>query len=102
MDYPREQYPINIRFVTQGMLKVSKEDVPEGLKEWPKEKVWQWALDYFEQLSKQAMVAAVAYLEPQEDSMPGCVEVNDDPEDFPILAQSEEWDAFMGAKATLK
>jgi len=93
MDYPRAEYPINIRFLAQGMLKVPKIDVPEGLKEWPPEKVWEWAQEYLGKVTRDGLIAALAYLDVEEDSVADAVEANDE-EDYPILVQSKAWDAF--------
>lgn len=91
----QEDFPVNIRFVAQGMLKVAKCDVPDGIKDWPKEKVWEWAQKYFEEHCSRLgeVMAAIAYLGPEEDCQPGAVEL-DDQEEYPILVQSKEWQAF--------
>jgi hypothetical protein len=55
----------------------------------------EWAREYWRTLTRQDLLAAVAYLDIEEDAMPGAVEDNDG-EDYEILSETKEWAAFHG------
>jgi hypothetical protein len=90
---------LNIRFLAQGMLKLSPEQLPEGFFEWSVQDQIQWAKDYWESRTREDLLEAVAYLDLEEDSVPDCLEVDD--EDYTILAQTSIWDAFYGGSKNL-
>jgi hypothetical protein len=83
---------LNIRFLAQGMLKLSPEQLPEGFFEWSVQDQIQWAKDYWESRTREDLLEAVAYLDLQEDSVSDCLEVDD--EDYTILAQTAAWEAY--------
>jgi hypothetical protein len=67
---------LNIRFLAQGMIKLSPDDLPAG----------------WDNLSREDLLKAVAYLEIEEDSVPDCLEV--DNENYDILARTPAWAVF--------
>jgi len=83
---------LNIRFLAQGMIKLSPDDLPAGFFSWSREEQIKWAKDRWENLSREEMLKAVAYLEIEEDSAPDCLEV--DNENYDILARTPAWAAF--------
>ncbi len=83
---------LNIRFLAQGMLKLSPEQLPEGFFEWSVQNQIQWAKDYWENRTREDLLAGVAYLDLEEDSVLDCLEVDD--EDYTILAQTAAWVAY--------
>jgi hypothetical protein len=92
-EYSPEDYPINIRFVCQGMVKVPQEVVPPDLKTRTRQEIMEWARNYWQTLSREDLLAAVAYLDIEEDASPGAVEENDG-DDYEILAETQEWFQF--------
>ncbi len=88
-----EDYPINLRFLAQGMLHVPKEAIPDGMRYKSKEDIWKWALDYFAERSREELLAAVADLDIEVNAGPGCVELRD--EGYTILAEIREWYVYM-------
>jgi hypothetical protein len=83
---------LNIRFLAQGMIKLSPDDLPAGFFSWSREEQIEWAKERWDNLSREEMLKAVAYLEIEEDSVPDCLEV--DNENYDILAQTPAWAAF--------
>ncbi len=83
---------LNIRFLAQGMIKLSPDDLPAGFFSWSREEQIKWAKERWDNLSREEMLKAVAYLEIEEDSVPDCLEV--DNENYDILAQTLAWVAF--------
>jgi hypothetical protein len=83
---------LNIRFLAQGMIKLSPDDLPAGFFSWPREEQIKWAKERWDNLSREEMLKAVAYLEIEEDSVPDCLEV--DNENYDILARTPAWAAF--------
>ena len=84
---------LNIRFLAQGMMKLAAEQLPQGFFTWPRENQIKWAQDFWDNRTRQDMLDAVAYLTMEEDSVPDCLEV-DDQDNYPILAQTTAWKAF--------
>jgi hypothetical protein len=82
----------NIRFLAQGMIKLSSEDLPAGFFSWAREDQVKWAKDYWDRLSREDLLEGVAYLTIEEDSVPDCLEM--DNENYDILAQTAAWAAF--------
>jgi hypothetical protein len=83
---------LNIRFLAQGMIKLSPDDLPAEFFSWSREEQIKWAKKRWENLSREEMLKAVAYLTIEEDSVPDCLEV--DNENFDILARTPAWTAF--------
>jgi hypothetical protein len=83
---------LNIRFLAQGMIKLSPDDLPAGFFSWSREEQIRWALERWDNLSREEMLKAVAYLDIEEDSVPDCLEV--DNESYDILARTPAWAAF--------
>jgi hypothetical protein len=83
---------LNIRFLTQGMIKLSPDDLPAEFFSWSREEQIRWAKDHWDHLSREDLLRAVAYLEIEEDSVPDCLEV--DNENYDILARTPAWAAF--------
>ena len=83
---------LNIRFLAQGMIKLSPEDLPAGFFSWAREDQVKWAKDYWDRLSREDLLEGVAYLTIEEDSVPDCLEM--DNENYDILAQTAAWAAF--------
>jgi len=48
-------------------------------------------------MTKQDFMQALDYLDPEEDSVPDCLEVDD--EEYTILAETPAWKAFMAEGA---
>ena len=92
-EYKPEDFPINIRFVCQGMVKVPKEKVPPDLKNRSAQEIMEWAREYWRTLTRQDLLAAVAYLDIEEDAQPGAVEEKDG-DDYEILSEIKEWACF--------
>ncbi len=92
-EYAPADYPINIRFVCQGMVKVPKDKVPADLKNRSPKEIMEWAQEYWRTLTRQDLLAAVAYLDLEEDAQPGAVEENDG-DDYAILSETKEWACF--------
>jgi hypothetical protein len=92
-EYDPEDFPINIRFVCQGMVKVPKDKVPADLKSRSPQEIMEWAREYWLTLTREDLLAAVAYLDLEEDTFPGAVEDNDGDE-YEILAATREWGSF--------
>lgn len=93
-----EAHGLNIRFLAQGMLKVGPEQLPPDFFAWPRDKQIEWALAFWDARSWQELLDGVAYLTIEEDSVPDCLEVDD--EEYTILAETPAWTAFCseGAK----
>lgn len=85
-------YGLNIRFLAQGMVKLSPEDLPAGFFSWSREEHIRWAKERWNSLSREELLKAVAYLEIEEDSAPDCLEVEN--ENYDILARTPAWAAF--------
>lgn len=85
---------VNLRYLVQGMIKVPLDDLPDGFDDMTPQQVMEWADDYFRARGKNELVAGVDYLDPEEDSKVGAVEVLDD-EDFSDLVWRKEWAGFM-------
>jgi hypothetical protein len=83
---------LNIRFLAQGMIKLSPDDLPAGFFSWSREDQIKWAKERWDNLSREEMLKAVAYLDIEEDSVPDCLEV--DNENYDIWAQTPAWAAF--------
>jgi len=83
---------LNIRFLAQGMIKLTPEELPEGFFSWAREDQIKWAKDYWDRLSREDILDGVAYLTIEEDSVPDCLEI--DNENYDLLAQTEAWAAF--------
>jgi hypothetical protein len=83
---------LNIRFLAQGMIKLTPEELPEGFFSWAREDQVKWAKDYWDRLSREDLLEGVAYLTIEEDSVPDCLEM--DNENYDILAQTAAWRAF--------
>ncbi len=83
---------LNIRFLAQGMVKLTPEELPAGFFSWTREEQIKWAKEYWDGLPREDLLKAVAYLDIEEDSVPDCLEV--DNEDFDILARTPAWVAF--------
>jgi hypothetical protein len=77
---------LNIRFLAQGMVKLSPDELPEGFFSWSREEQIKWAKERWDNLSREELLEAVAYLEIEEDSVPDCLEV--DNENYDILART--------------
>lgn len=83
---------LNIRFLAQGMIKLSPDDLPSGFFSWSREEQIKWAKERWDNFSREDLLKAVAYLEIEEDSVPDCLEV--DNENYDILARTPAWFAF--------
>jgi hypothetical protein len=83
---------LNIRFLAQGMIKLSPDDLPAEFFSWSREEQIEWAKERWNNLSREDLLKAVAYLDIEEDSVPDCLEV--DNENYDILAQTPAWAAF--------
>ncbi len=83
---------LNIRFLAQGMIKLPPDDLPAGFFSWSREEQIKWVKEYWDNLSREDLLKAVAYLEIEEDSVPDCLEV--DNENYDILAQTPAWETF--------
>jgi len=86
------KHGLNIRFLAQGMIKLSPDDLPAGFFSWSREEQIKWAKEYWGHLSRDELLKAVAYLDIEEDSVPDCLEV--DNENYDILAHTPAWVAF--------
>lgn len=83
---------LNIRFLAQGMIKLTPDDLPAGFFSWSREEQIKCAKKYWDGLSREDLLKAVACLDIEEDSVPDCLEV--DNENYDILAQTPAWAAF--------
>lgn len=83
---------LNIRFLAQGMIKLSPDDLPAGFFSKSREEQIKWAKERWDKLSREELLKAVADLEIEEDSVPDCLEV--DNENYDILARTPAWAAF--------
>jgi hypothetical protein len=83
---------LNIRFLAQGMIKLSPDDLPAGFFSWSREEQIKWVKERWDNLSREDLLKAVAYLEIEEDSVPDCLEV--DNENYDILARTPAWAVF--------
>jgi len=86
------EHGLNIRFLAQGMVKLSPDDLPEGFFSCSRENQIKWAKERWDSLSREELMKAIAYLEVEEDSVPDCLEV--DNENYDILARTQAWAAF--------
>ncbi len=86
------EHGLNIRFLAQGMIKFSPDDLPAEFFSWSREEQIKWAKERWDSLSREEMLKAVAYLEIEEDSVPDCLEV--DNENYDILARTPAWVSF--------
>jgi len=86
------KHGLNIRFLAQGMIKLSPDDLPAGFFSWSIEEQIKWAKERWDNLSREDLLKAVAYLDIEEDSVPDCLEVYN--ENYDILAQTPAWAAF--------
>ncbi len=92
-----EAQGLNIRFLAQGMLKLGPDQLPPGFFEWPREDQIKWAQDFWEKCTREDFMKALAYLDVEEDSVPDCLEVDD--EEYTILAETPAWKAFCSEGA---
>ncbi|MDD2904189.1 MAG: hypothetical protein PHU44_17315 [Syntrophales bacterium] len=83
---------LNIRFLAQGMVKLSPDDLPAGFFSWSREEQIKWAQKRWASLSRKDLLEAVVYLDIEEDSVPDCLEVDD--ENYDVLARTPAWAAF--------
>jgi hypothetical protein len=86
------EHGLNIRFLAQRMVKLSPDDLPEGFFFWSREDQIKWARERLDNLSREELMKAIAYLEVEEDSVPDCLEVDD--ENYDILARTPAWAAY--------
>jgi hypothetical protein len=86
------EHGLNIRFLAQGMIKLSPDDLPKGFFTWSREKQVGWAKEWWDSLSREDLLEGVAYITIGEDSVPDCLEM--DNENYHILAQTPAWKAF--------
>lgn len=86
------EHGLNIRFLAQGMIKLSPDDLPAGFYSWAREKQIEWAKERWDTLSREDLLEGVAYLTIEEDSVPDCLEM--DNENYDILAQTPAWAGF--------
>jgi hypothetical protein len=91
-DMTTNEHGLNIRFLAQGMVKLSPDDLPEGFFFWSWEDQIKWARERWDNLSRDELMKAIAYLEVEGDSVPDCLEV--DNENYDILARTPAWAAF--------
>jgi hypothetical protein len=86
---------LNIRFLTQGMVKAPKEDWPKDLDAMSKEQVYEWAKEYLNRMTTKELLQAVAYLEEgmEDDIWPGAVEALDaqGEDGYRNLAETRHW-----------
>ena len=92
-----EAHGLNIRFLAQGMLKLGPDQLPPGFFEWATEDQIEWAQDFWENCTREDFMKALAYLDVEEDSVPDCLEVDD--EEYTILAETPAWKAFCSEEA---
>ncbi len=83
---------LNIRFLAQGMIKLSPDDLPAGFFSWSREEQIKWAKNRWDSFSRKDLLEAVAYLDIEEDSVPDCLELDD--ENYDVLARTPAWAAF--------
>jgi len=86
------EHGLNIRFLAQGMIKLSPEELPDGFFSWSWKDQIGWVKEYWDSLSREDLLEGVAYLTIEEDSVPDCLEV--DNESYDILAQTAAWAAY--------
>lgn len=86
------EHGLNIRFLAQGMVKLTPDDLPEGFFSWTREEQISWAREWWDSFSRDDLLQAVACLDIEEDSVPDCLEV--DNENYDILARTPAWVAF--------
>ncbi len=86
------EHGLNIRFLAQGMIKLSPDDLPAGFFSWSREEQIKWARERWDNFTREELLEGVAYLTIEEDSVPDCLEV--DNEHYDILAQTVAWAAF--------
>ena len=92
-----EAHGLNIRFLAQGMLKLGSDQLPPGFFEWARDDQIKWAQDFWENCTREDFLKALAYLDLEEDSVPDCLEVDD--EEYTILAETQAWKAFCSEGA---
>ena len=92
-----EAHGLNIRFLAQGMLKLGPDQLPPGFCDWSREDQIKWVQDFWENCTKEDFMKALAYLDIEEDSVPDCLEVDD--EEYTILAETPAWVAFCSEGA---
>ena len=73
-----EAHGLNIRFLAQGMLKLAPDQLPPGFFEWARDDQIKWARDFWENCTREDFMKALAYLDLEEDSVPDCLEVDDE------------------------
>jgi len=88
---------LNIRFLAQGMLKLGPDQLPPGFCEWSRDDQIKWAQDFWENCTREDFMKALAYLDVEEDSVPDCLEADD--EEYTILAETPAWRAFCSEGA---
>jgi hypothetical protein len=86
------EHGLNVRFLAQGMVKLSPDDLPPGFFSWSRAEQIRWARERWDKLSREELLRAVACLDIEEDSVPDCLEV--DNENYDILARTPAWAAF--------
>jgi hypothetical protein len=92
-----ETHGLNIWFLAQGMLKLAPEQLPPGFYEWSRDDQIKWAQDFWENCTREDFMKALAYLDVEENSVPDCLEVDD--EEYTILAETPAWTAFCSKGA---
>jgi hypothetical protein len=93
---------INLRYICQGMITIPEEKVPASIVSMSPVQAKAWADKIFNQLTKEELIAGINYMDPEEDTEIGAVELNTEfqqdefsvQDDYTILAQTVEWAAF--------
>jgi len=93
------KHGLNIRFLAQGMIKLSPDDLQAGFFSWTREEQIKWAKERWDNFSRDDLLRAVAYLDIEEDSVPDCLEI--DSENYDILAQTPAWCAFNRPESSI-
>ncbi|MDD5643010.1 MAG: hypothetical protein PHX53_15275 [Syntrophales bacterium] len=86
------EHGLNIRFLAQGMIKLTPNELPEGFFSWSRKDQIGWVKEYWDSLSREDLLEGVSYLTIEEDSVPDCLEA--DNEDYEVLARTPAWAAF--------
>jgi len=92
-----EAHGLNIRFLAQGMLKLGPDQLPPGFCDWSRDDQIKWVQEFWESCTREDFLKALAYLDLEEDSVPDCLEVDD--EEYTILAETPAWTAFCSEGA---
>lgn len=85
---------INLRYLTQGMIKLGPDQLPENFFTWDRTAQIKWVEEYWLKLTWEDLLAGIQYLGEDEDFFLDCIEVEDE-DQYPILAKTPAWQSFM-------